>query len=105
MVLIAAGDEELVGTASRRIAVATFDEPCAVRHDICRRERLARSYTSQYKPTALHCAVKQLAEHVGFRRRHVRAVVLLDNIGLHVSDCRLFKGGLSIARSRVWRAF
>src|SRR6266851_669017 len=34
--LITAGDEEPVGTASRRIAVGIFDEPCALRHDVRR---------------------------------------------------------------------
>ena len=39
--LIAAGDEELVGSASRRVAVGAFDELCALRHDVGHRSRRA----------------------------------------------------------------
>ena len=61
--LIAAGDEELVGTASRRIAVGTFDEPCALRHDVRRGRRGALNHASQSEPGALLCAIEQRAEH------------------------------------------
>src|SRR5229473_1814920 len=61
--LIAAGDEELVGTASREIAVGTFDEPRALRHDVRRGPRGALKRTSQSEPRALLCAIEQRTEH------------------------------------------
>src|ERR1700682_6246132 len=61
--LITAWDEELVGTASRRIAVGTFDEPCALRHHVRRGQRGALNHTSKSEPSALLCAMEQRVEH------------------------------------------
>src|SRR6266853_1519573 len=61
--LITAGDEEPVGTASRRIAVGTFDEPCALRQDVRRGHQGPLNHTSPSEPGALPCAIEQRAEH------------------------------------------
>jgi hypothetical protein len=59
--LITAGDEEPVGTASRLVAVGPFDEPCALRHDVPYGRRGALDPISQRKSGAHLRAVKQRA--------------------------------------------
>src|SRR6266851_1708524 len=71
--LITAWDEEPIGTASRRIAAGAFDEPCALRHDVRRGQRVALNQTSQSEPTALLCAIELRAEHARLSRVGPRA--------------------------------
>src|SRR5258707_508169 len=60
--MIAAGNDEHVGTASRRIAVGTFDEPCAIRQDVRRGHQGPLNHTSPSEPGVLPCAIEQRAE-------------------------------------------
>src|SRR3954468_13998674 len=84
-----AGDEELVGTASRCIAVATFDELRALRHDVGCGRPGALYPIPQTEPGAQLCAIEQRAKHErlsGCSPRQVRTVRSLDGIGLRVND-------------------
>jgi len=109
LALIAAGDEKPVGTASRRNTVGTFDEPCALRHQVRSGRRGAPAHTSQSERRALPCAIEQLAEHARSNRRRprwARTIRPLNGIGHRVKYWRLSScwSDATGAPCRVWRA-
>jgi len=82
--MVAAGDEELVGPASSLVAVGAFDELCALRHDVGHRSRRVLD-APQAEPGAVLGAVERRpapALRSGRRLRRSCPVGLADVVGL-----------------------